>query len=292
MEIQELILFILFLATSFTTVLYAQEPLSGNVEDPYLGCSFVVPEGWTAYKTGAGYLMTSDSQKGFILIMQNEYTTAEALRTAAMEGIVEEESGIVLQPVSNPEFFMEYGVQVNLAGMVEWQQAKAYAIGLMTPFKVGITILTAVDPGIFSQDYVGRVQKIAREMTFAKPQTHPVAEQWKESLAGMRLTYMNTYSSGSSGGYSDKIIIDLCSGGIFNYSDQSSMSLDVSGGFAYSHGQNKGDGIWDITSAGGQPVLKLEFNDGSVRSYTISMQGDTFYLDNRRYFRTRDAGCQ
>lgn len=136
------------------------------------------------------------------------------------------------------------------------------------------------------------MQKIAREMTFKEVQVSQEAVQWKESLSGMRLTYMNTYSSGSSGGYSDKIVIDLCPGGIFSYSDQSTMSLDVSGGFAYSHDQNRGDGNWNIIDSGGRPALQLSYYDGNSRTYFISVEGETFYLDNRRYFRTRDAVCQ
>lgn len=292
MEINSLLFLILLFATGLTSGLYAQEPLTGNVEDRYLGISFHVPDGWTSYKTGAGYLMASETQKGFILIIQNEYNTIEALQSAAREGIVEEESGIFLMPEGDSKPFMEHGVQAELTGMVEWQQAKAYAVGLLTAFNSGVTILTAVDPGIYSQEYVDRVQKIAGEMTFAKPVNHPVVDEWKESLSRMRLTYMNTYSSGTSGGYSDKIEIDLCPGGTFIYSGRSTISVNAGGGSLFNHDRNRGDGNWDIIDYGGQPALQLSYYDGSHRTYQISVDGDTFYLDNRRYFRTRNASCQ
>lgn len=291
MEINSLLFLVLLFAAGLTSGLYAQEPLTGNVEDRYLGISFHVPDDWTTYNTGAGYLMASETQKGFILIMQNEFNTIEALQSAAREGIVEEESGIFLMPEGDIDPFMDHGVQAEMTGMVEWQHAKAFAVGLLTPFDTGVTILTAVDPGIFSKEYVYRVQKIAGEMTFAKPQDHPVVEQWKESLSGMRLTYMNTYSSGTSGGFSDKIEIDLCPGGSFTYSDRSTISVNSGGGSMFNHDRNRGDGNWDIIDSGGQPALQLTYYDGSNRTYQISVDGDTFYLDSRRYFRTQDAAC-
>lgn len=282
---------LLLLFATLPSGLAGQDPLTGKVDAPYLGLTFSVPEGWTAYKAGEGFLLGSDTQAGFILIMQNEYSTLEAIRIGTREGIIDEMNGIILQPESGAELFMENGVQIHLAGQVEWQQVKAYAVGLITPSNTGITILTAVEPGSFSPDYVERVQNIAKGLSFSKPEVHPIAEQWIQNLTGMRLTYMNSYSSGSSGGYSDTIEIDLCPGRVFNYSDRSNMSLDVSGGFAYSHGQNKGDGTWTVASGGGLPILQLMFHDGSTRQYTISVERDDFYLDNRRYFRTREAAC-
>lgn len=288
----EYILIILgvLILTGYPVGLAAQNPLTGTVEEPALGLSFTVPDEWTAYKTGNGYLIGSDTQKGFVLIMQNEYRSIEDLKSEAMEGIADE-NGTALYPEKPFEPFTENGIQLYLSGQIEWQLVEAYAIGLISPYDVGITILTAVEPTSFSQEYIDRLQKLARDISFKKPVVPPVIEEWKSALNGMRLTYMNTYSSGSSGGYSDKIQIDLCPGQIFKYSDRSSMSLDVDGGYAYSHGQNNGDGMWEIISIGEQPVLRLNFHDGSNRQYTISTQGNDFYLDNRRYFRTREANC-
>jgi hypothetical protein len=268
----------------------SQEQVTGKITEPYLGISFTVPDLWTAYKTEIGYLMVSESEKGFVLVMQHSYNSIQELRNAAMEGIADE-SGTNLQPEGNPEQYGETGLSIKLTGYVEWQQAKAYALALLSPHGGGITILTAVEPQTFSQKYIELVQTIAQGVEFSKPETPPVVDQWKNALTGMRLTYMHTYSSGTSGGFSDKIVIDLCPNGTFSYSSSHNLSVDTGGAFGYSHGKDGGAGTWDIINVSGHPALQLSFHDGSVKQHMISLQGDSFYLDNTRYFRTRDAQC-
>lgn len=283
-------LIVLVLGALLTNTSHSQEPLTGRINEPYLGISFTVPDTWAAYKTEIGYFIVSETEKGFVLIMQHGYNSNQELRNAAMEGIADE-SGTFLQPAENPEQYGTSGLSVNLNGYVEWQEAKAYAIALISPHGGGVTILTAVEPQTFSQSYINLVKSIAEGVQFTKPEIPPVVEQWKNSLTGMRLTYMHTYSSGTSGGFSDKIVIDLCPNGTFSYSSSHNLSVDTGGAFGYNHGRDGGAGGWDIISMNGQPALQLSFHDGNIQQHMISLQGESFYLDNRRYFRTNDAQC-
>ncbi len=268
----------------------AREPVTGRVSEPIPGIAFTVPEGWSAWKTELGYLMGSDHHKGFILVMQHQYNSVSELVQAASEPI-QDGSGTILQRERAPERYGESGISAYYSGYVEWQQAKAYAIGLISPFGGGVTILTAVEPGAFSDQYTGRVQRIADGVTFSEPEVPPVVDQWKQDLAGVRLTYMHSYSSGLSGGYSDHIEIHLCHDRSFRYTDKSSVSVNVDGGSGFSHGRGGGAGIWDIISANGQPALQLSFHNGEHRIYRITLQSNDLYLENRRYFRTRNALC-
>jgi len=282
---------LMFLCLMFSLNIRSQDAITGTINEQYLGISFTVPDNWQAYEAEIGYLLVSETQKGFILVMQHDYDSIEELRNAARETLADE-NGTYLQPDGNPEMIGTSGIAMHYAGTVEWQQAKAYALALISPHGGGLTILTAVEPQSFSQKYIDLVHTIGRGVEFTKPEIPPVVEQWRHALTGMRLTYMHTYSSGSSGGFSDKIVIDLCSGGVFGYSDRSSVSVDVGGAFGFSHGQGGGAGAWDIVPVNGQPALQLSFHDGSVHRYFISLEDDKFYLDNRRYFRTHDPACR
>jgi len=268
----------------------SQEQLTGKINERYLGITFIIPEKWAAYKTDIGYLMVSEAQKGFILVMQHGYNSVNDLRGAARE-VIADDSGTLLQPEGDPEVIGNSGLGMHYSGYVEYQQAKAYAVGLVSPHGGGVTILTAVEPQTFSQKYIDLVKTIAQGVEFSKPEIPPVVDQWKNSLSGMRLTYMHTYSSGTSGGFSDRIVIDLCPNKSFSYSSSHNLSIDTGGAYGYNHGKDGGAGSWDIISVNGQPALQLSFNDGSVRQHMISLENNTFYLDNRRYFRTHEAQC-
>ncbi len=281
---------ILALSALLTNTSRSQDPLAGKINEPYLGISFTVPDDWTAYKTEIGYLMVSETERGFVLIMQHGYNSIQELQNAAMEGIADE-SGTYLQPEGKPEQIGTSGLSMQYTGYVEWQQAKAYALALLSSHGGGVTILTAVEPQTFSQQYVDLVKNIGQGVEFSKPETPPVVEQWKNALTGMRLTYMHTYSSGTSGGFSDEIVIDLCPNGTFSYSSSHNLSIDTGGAFGYNHGRDGGAGTWDIINGSGKPALQLSFHDGTIRQHMISLQGDNFYLDNNRYFRTNDTQC-
>ena len=64
-----------------------------------------------------------------------------------------------------------------------------------------------------------------------------------------------------------------------------------SGGYGFSHGRGSGAGTWDIISASGRPALQLSFHNGEQQIHRITLQGNDLFLENRRYFRTRNALC-
>lgn len=266
----------------------------GEVVEPYWGIRFKSPEGWIPQKTPAGYLLGSHTKKGFILVMQHDYTNVEQLRAAASEGLIDE-NGTALQLSGEVEAFGKQGVAANFEGTVEWQPAKAYAVGLLSPHGGGVTILTAVETGSFSDDYRGYVRAIAQSMVFSKPETPPVAEGWKQKLNGARLTYMDSYYSGgvdgSYVGASEKEIIDLCPQGYFNFSGHSSLAVDggTGGGYnasGFSGGNKQGSGTWEVVHRGNETVLTLRFHNGQVSEYTVTEEDGKTFLNGRRYFRT------
>ncbi|MBN1996103.1 hypothetical protein JW935_01040 [candidate division KSB1 bacterium] len=272
----------------------AGKPLavSGNeVGDKYLGFKFRPPAGWIAQKTDGGYLLGSNTEKGFIVVIPHEYTTLEQVKTAAYEGMADE-NGTVLQVTGDMQAYGKNGLVADFGGSVQWKPATGRAVGMLSPYGGGITIMTAVEKQSYSPAYAGYVEQIANSVVFSRPEIPPVADEWKQNLTNCRLTYMWSYSSsgygdGSYAGGSQQTTIDLCGRGFFNYSDNNSMSVDAgSGTSGYGGGQSQGSGTWKVVGRGNQAVLVLTFHDGQVYEYRLSMQEGKTYLDDKRYFRT------
>lgn len=269
----------------------AHQKLSGNeVGDPYFGFNFIPASGWIAQKTDAGYVLGSNSEKGIILIIPHQYHNLDAMKSAAAEGLADE-NGTQLQMKGSTKQFGANGIEVSFEGLVQWQQAKAHAIGLLSPFGGGVTIIVAAESASFGPIYENHARSIANSVKFFKPETPSAVNEWKQKLNNSRLTYLWSYYSGGGmdGSYvggSQKTVIDLCANGNFRYFDDSQMGVDGGGASGYSGGSSNSDGTWEISNQGQNALLRLKFHDGRVFEYMLSMQEGKTYLNDKRFFKT------
>jgi hypothetical protein len=267
-----------------------------EIIDKESGVRFTLPNGWAARKIDAGYLLGSQAEKGFIVITGHEYASLEQMRAEAQAGIVDE-SGTNLQLVGKIMPVGNNGLAAAYQGTMEGQPAKAFAVSILSPLGGGgSTILAAVEPASYSEKYAEHAKAIAASMKFFKPETPPIAEQWKRDLSGVKLTYLWSYYSGASSdgsyaGGSQKTEIHLCPQGFFKYYDSNQMAID--GGYstsynasAYGGGKDQGNGMWEVIARGQTPILKLTFHDGRTMEFQISYENKKSYLNGQRYFRT------
>ncbi len=115
----------------------------------------------------------------------------------------------------------------------------------------------------------------------------PLAQEWAQGLAGRRLIYTDSGSSGGGSGShfsSDRGHAELCSNGMFEYSYRSSFSANVPGMSAFSDDHDAGTGLWRVISYGQQPVLEFRFFDGRQMHFTLAPHPDGVLVDNRRCF--------
>ena len=146
-----------------------------KISDPQLGITFTVPEGWKAVKQGDAYIMGSDSLKGFILIMPHGYASLDEMSADAVEGIIDQGSGIRLYPASELKKFGGNGLQGEFRGTIQDREAAAYAVGLISRKGGGVTILSAVESASFSEAYRQYARSVASSLTFgvARPEGKP-----------------------------------------------------------------------------------------------------------------------
>jgi hypothetical protein len=267
---------------------------SGTKEFPNLGITFTIPEGWVGQENEVGYIMGSYTDPGIILIMTHQTQDLDQLKMEAQQGVQDNE-GTSLSVEGTIVNFSTSGIQAFYQGTVGYQPAKAFAVGLINPHGTGVTVIAMTTVELFKDLHKNLATQIAKSVKFSAPVVIESKSEWGNLLKNARLTYMNSYysSSGSvdgystGGGYSDKIEIDLCAQGYFNHSSASSMSFDTGGGFGSSHDSDAGAGKWKVVvNAQGQDVLQLNFYNGEVYEYILSLQDNKTYLNDRRYFRT------
>lgn len=272
----------------------AQSAIPGEISEPSLGLKFNPPKGWKAQKMQAGYLLGHDTMKGFMMVLPHQYSTLDQLRAAAREGM-HDNQGTALKLAGTPVAFGKEGIAAEFSGLVEGKAAKAYAVGMLSGFGGGATVLIAVEEQSYSAEYQKTAQTLAKSMKFSKPQKPSIVEEWRQTLNGARLTYMWRYYSGSADGSyvggGEEVKIDLCQKGYFRYMGSSDLAADGGSGYGYnaggySGGNNQGSGQWEVDANGQQPILRLKFHNGRVYEYALSYEDGKTFLDGKRYFRT------
>ena len=272
---------------------------TGEVDYPYLGIKFTIPQGWKGAENGGGFLIGSETKPGLVFMLPHEVNQIEALKREAAAGLQDE--GVSLQKSGDFEEVGKGGIGAEFTGLIQGQLAKAYVVGVINPLGSGVTIISAATQDAYSDEYKKLAQEIAMSLKFSEPVEPPVTQEWRDALSGAKLTYMkSSYSSGgvsvngysSYSGYSSHSEITLCPSGLFSYYSNNSMSVDTGGAFAGSAGNNDGQGQWKVGSDGqGVPVLTLQFQNGEVYTYKLSYEDKKTYLNGTRYFRTYDANC-
>lgn len=247
---------------------------------------FNLPKDWVAQALENGsYLIGHNTKAGFIMVMPHEYNSIAQMQQESVQGI--QEDGISLMPVSEFQAYGNQGLMVDFGGTIQGQSVKSNAIGLVSSFGGGLTILTAVRSDLYTAEYLTIIQTIANSVSFSKPKVTAAVSNWKSRITNKRLLYMNT-----SNGFSDKITIDLCGSGQFGYNSNSSGMSGGATTLTYA-GQNGGQGTWKITSRGQQTLLILSFHNGEIYEYQLTKRESLsqIYLDNRRYFIRDESAC-
>jgi len=261
------------------------QSISGKVTDSVLGISFELPEKWSGQKIPQGYIFVSEIEKGFILITPHNFKSIDEIVENAKLGITEA-NGTYLT-LSNDLEIKENFVSGTLKGFLEGQAATSFAKSLLSPFGGGVSVFSFVESESFSENYKSVVNGICESVIFSKPEESSLVNEWKQALNNSRLTYMNSYNSGfGGGGIQDKIIIDLCAQGYFNYKDESQVVMNTEDVSGYSSGNTNGEGVWVVVEQGNNVILQLQFNDGNISEFILSNEGEKTFLNGKRYFRT------
>jgi hypothetical protein len=258
-----------------------------RVSDAQMGISFVPPSGWIAQKQGEGFLLGSNTHKGFILILPHTFTGLNQMAEEARQGIVEEDSGIQLMPVSQFQAFGSNGISGDFEGMIQGRRARAFAIGLLSPRGGGVTILAAVETGSYTQDYPGFVRSIASGLKFSEAQSSSPSGSSGPSDAGLMKYFAGeyySYSSGAtlSGGAGTERTVTLCPDGLYRDSYEFSASGSGWGGV----NSQRGAARWSVQGDKSRGVILVSYANGQTKrvSYQVlSKNEQTILFDGVKF---------
>jgi hypothetical protein len=107
----------------------------------------------------------------------------------------------------------------------------------------------------------------------------------------MKATQMESYSSGSAGGYSSRTDYHLCSNGRFHMNDQTSESVDDGGAYGYSGGSDATSGTWRIITQGQLVGIELRYKNGEVSQHRLQYEDNATYIDGNRWYITQTDQC-
>jgi hypothetical protein len=253
---------------------------AGAIKDPDMNISFTPPKGWKASKQQDVYLLGSDQYKGFIVIMPHSYGSLDQMNAEAQEGIIDEGNGIQLLPSSGFKHYGQNGLSAEFSGVVQGKDAKAYAIGLISPYGGGgVTIMAAVESGSYTEAYPQFVQTLASGLSFTKVQAGAAA-QGDMSLMQYFAGKYYSYTSGSTiyGSAGTERQVMLCPNGLFYDSSEFSASGqgDVDWGAARTSG---GAARWSIRGSKTQGTITIIRPNGRSEevSYQVESKGVIYF---------------
>lgn len=259
--------------------------ISGTIDNKYAGVKFTIPDGWFGQEAEGLLLLGSNTEVGLMILMEHDYNSVEKIKQEAEAGLVDE--GVSLQRSGEYEKIKNNGIGAEFSGLLQGAPAKAYMASLVNPHGQGLTVMALTTTEMYSARHRELALKLANSVQFYKPETPPIVDEWRQALKNTRLTYMSSYSSGSSGGSSSEEVIHLCAAGYFKYNSNYSLSIDTGGAFGNSNSTGKGAGTWEVIGDGaGGATLKLNFNNGEVYTYRLSFEDEKTFLNGKRFFRT------
>jgi len=235
------------------------------VRDSPMGISFSPPPGWKAQKQGNGFILGSDTDKGFILIMEHAYTSLDQMNEEASQGLIDEANGIELVPSSVSEPFQKNGLAAEFQGVVQGKMAKAYALGLLSPHGGGVTILAAVEEASYTEAYPRFVREIASSLAFSAPQTDSSLMRY---FAGKYYSYSGGSTITGSAGTERQVM--LCPNG--RYFDSSEFSASGQGWGGAQQANNAAR--WKIQGNKSQGTITIVFPGGETRSVRYQVTGE------------------
>ena len=260
-----------------------------RVTDAQLGFSFVPPAGWKVQKQPQGYLLGSDTLKGFILVTTHNFSSLEQIRAEASQGLVDAQSGIQLRPAGDFQPVGANGLAGEFSGMFQGQMAKAYSVALLSPQGGGVTVMAAVTADSYTAAYPRAVQSIAASVQFAPAQAGGGdLMQW---IAGKYWTYS------SSGGYSSERTVHLCPDGRYFDSAESSASGSfdnrASGSDWGTASQSQGSARWKIRGTKQQGVITIMYLDGTSQEVAYQATGEqgVFLIEGKKYAYAGPPNC-
>ena len=164
------------------------------------------------------------------------------------------------------------------------EEGTQYICSVTYGTKGGTTIMI-IDKTRQEYDVLNELKTIRKSLVQKAIQQELWTDYYKKKISNKTLSFFYT-----SGGYSEKKVINLCSNGSF----YKNASLGGSSTTYYSESTDhfslnsltRGDGTWTLYTVGNQVTLRLNYNDETYIEYKLFEKDNFIYLNGEKYFRT------
>lgn len=261
----------------------APSATGSRLTDAANGYSFQLPSGFQAAAQEGSYVVTKSGVAFQLSVTPHYYNDLQVIRQEIAD-VDDPASNTQLRATTAP--YGSNGLLVRLSGTAQGQPVVIEVITLLSPHGGGVAIAGAGSGGAYSAAATSALKTLANSVQFSKPQTSPLAEQWKQQLLNKKLTYLYT-----GNGFSEKKVLRLCSNGRFTFSsDDSYLSNDAYSNFSAA-GSDGSQGSWKVVARGNQAILRLQADQGTAKEYTLAPKASgEIYLNQQRYF-VEGGGC-
>ena len=272
----------------FTLPLFAFSQEKNEIAFDDLGFQFSIPHEWEGRETESAYILTSQTEQGFVSISTLPFTNLSELKRQ-INGGIKKGNGFFLAPIDQVESINDNRLQGKFSGLINFSPVIAYIIIIRGDQQQMVMIMAAVSKENYSNKYELLADEIAESFTFFKPIMPSMVDEYKAMLNNTKLTFAESIDPSGMGagtGYQTKTIIDLCPEGYFNFYDFRSNGMTS----AFAANDNKGAGQWDILkNDNGEIVLQLMYYDGEVYEYNLEYTNGKIFLDGDHYLKTTEG---
>lgn len=260
-----------------------------QVSDEAGGYSFSTPLGWVNNKILEGYTVINPMGTIAIAIKVHDYKDFQAFSSNL--GLAE----IGFEIISGPHDFGGSSKWFRAAKRVDANISVMDTFVLFSPYGGGVFVTVFSDKPD-SETALLTTYAIAKSVRFGErtkpmaridqPQEPTANPGWQNYLQGKQLVYYKT-----SGSFSDRINIHLCSSGVFYKKINSSDYSNGGGGVLSGASGNTITGTWRVLSGS---MLVLQSENGEVKEYRLAerQSGGGISLNGNRYFVRSDATCR
>lgn len=260
-----------------------------SLDFPEYGVRLKLPSSWDATEQAESLVLISQLFQAYIFIIPTNSRSSDSWKREVLSGASDEGIYNIVthnEAIENGIFYLE------LQGYLQAERIEIIAYCKPRESNTSVSAFALYPVGTQSREVKTDLEGIMNSIVYYTPELPPEPKvvqnaDWYSLLVNHRLTYLNSYSSnsfGSASGSSTEYQFDLCDT-YFNYSGNSSLSIDTEGAYGYQNSDQNGSGTWEVKGN----TLYLNYYDGKQETYSLKLKSKKLFLNGNRYFRTNSG---
>ncbi|UZR97260.1 hypothetical protein [Chondrinema litorale] len=270
----------------FGTYLQAQQTITAS------GYSFKVPAGWEASTAEGAYFLTSEFNKGFIMVGNDALASKDKIRQDLLTPY--NDGNVMLQSTGVIDDYTANILGSKVTGSMQGVNCEAYLVNIIVPDVTLVNVMAIVEAESYSDFYKQMALEISQSVSkVSTSSTNKNVFSGNSNTnsggnlgnAANKFTGRRIASISTNGEYArEKEVIDFCSNGTFSIYSFSGYSV----GTAADMGEANQSGYWKFNGSGNSYTLTLTTADGNtgdipVKTFIDKYGDEMFAIGGKNY---------